>query len=177
MKAGIVFCFFIEALRNIQHIRIKQLRRFPFLFTQLKLVNMKGKFYHLIPLFLVSFLSVTVMAQGDYTRRDRYSHDRYDTHDRNDRYDNGRGYGNRNYHYNEIKRRPHSQRYSRPMRPSSFHIWVEGDWMWSNGRYYYKQGYWAVPRHGYSWVPGHWERGRHGWYWVNGFWQFSRHRY
>lgn len=143
---------------------------------------MKGKVYQFIPLLLVAIISsLNLTAQPDYSRRDddrRYDrndrYDRSDRYDRNDRYDNRYDKDRRHSYHNEIRRRPGNPYYTRPMRPSSFHVWIDGDWMWGQGRYYYQNGYWAVPQRGHVWVPGHWQRGRHGWYWVNGFWQYDR---
>jgi hypothetical protein len=49
--------------------------------------------------------------------------------------------------------------YERPMRPSINHIWIEGNWIWSNqtrnGRTY-QQGHWKQGPRGKTWQKGRW---------------------
>lgn len=61
--------------------------------------------------------------------------------------------------------------YVRPAAPSASHIWVEGDWVYTNGNYAWHEGYWAAPRRGRVWVAGNWEQGRRGYYWRAGHWR------
>lgn len=62
--------------------------------------------------------------------------------------------------------------YVRPAPPSERHIWIEGDWVWSGGRYQWHEGYWSVPRGNYkAWEEGRWEQGEHGWQWRKGHWR------
>jgi hypothetical protein len=63
--------------------------------------------------------------------------------------------------------------YSRPERPSSQHIWIDGDWGWNNSTHVYvqKAGYWDRPRQGQSFVSGHWQTTPKGKSWSKGHWQ------
>jgi len=64
-------------------------------------------------------------------------------------------------------------RYLKPPRPSERHIWVEGEWIWVNHRFYmYQVGYWALPEENTIFESGHWARWPNGeWYWVKGYWK------
>ena len=158
---------------------------------------MKRKFYRLLPLLFVSvFASASIMAQPGWHRtnsdrgNDDYKNRGYDNHryDENDRYDDrydkqGRSYenNNRDYRKNEqdgyyasgryiIRHRPKEPRMDIPRRPSPYHVWMDGDWIYSRGQYYYQPGHWVMPVRGMRYVQGHWERADHGWYWEPGFW-------
>jgi hypothetical protein len=63
--------------------------------------------------------------------------------------------------------------YSRPPRPSSMHIWIDGDYAWNNQTHVYVQraGYWEQPRQNQVYVTGHWQSGPKGKSWSNGHWQ------
>lgn len=58
----------------------------------------------------------------------------------------------------------------RPASPHPDYIWIDNEWIWSGGRYVYKEGYWAPPRTGHVWVGGHWVQRKKGWYWEKGRW-------
>lgn len=67
--------------------------------------------------------------------------------------------------------RPVEPVYVHPVQPSPRHVWVESEWVWTNGAYVNHPGYWALPpRHYHVWVRGHWEHERRGHYWVPGHW-------
>ncbi len=72
-----------------------------------------------------------------------------------------------------IKVRPHHPVIkTRPPRPSAVHVWVGGEWVYSNRRYNYRDGYWDRPTANYStWVEGHWKHSRRGWVWIPGHWR------
>ncbi|MEO7311891.1 MAG: hypothetical protein ABIX01_15915 [Chitinophagaceae bacterium] len=70
--------------------------------------------------------------------------------------------------------RPSVPVYARPLAPSRGHVWVEGDWIWRNGKYVYQQGYWMEPRRGQNFVAGYWKQSRYGWQWTPGRWQRGR---
>ncbi len=61
----------------------------------------------------------------------------------------------------------------RPVAPSPRHIWIDGEWGYTGGRYVYTNGYWGLPRYtGAVWVPGHWKNTlRRGWIWRPGHWR------
>jgi len=61
---------------------------------------------------------------------------------------------------------------SRPPQPSSLHIWVGGNWVYSrqNHAYERKSGYWERPNQGRTYEEGHWESSPRGQYWVSGRW-------
>lgn len=65
---------------------------------------------------------------------------------------------------------------SRPPQPSSMHIWIEGDWFWSNQTHTYVQrnGYWVKPRPNHTYVSGYWQTSPKGRYWKQGHWQKQR---
>lgn len=60
----------------------------------------------------------------------------------------------------------------RPARPSDLHVWIDGDWIWSNQTHVYVQsaGYWETPRPGRTYVTGHWQATSRGNHWVRGYW-------
>ena len=63
--------------------------------------------------------------------------------------------------------------YSRPPRPSEFHVWINGDYAWNNQTHVYVQraGYWEKPRQNQTYVSGHWQTTARGKSWANGHWQ------
>ncbi len=68
--------------------------------------------------------------------------------------------------------------YARPQRPSSTHIWIDGDWGWNSQTHVYVQraGYWDKPRHGQSYVAGSWQSSPKGKSWKKGHWQKDNQR-
>jgi hypothetical protein len=61
--------------------------------------------------------------------------------------------------------------YVRPAAPYPGAVWIEGDWIWSGGRYVHVNGHWARPRAGRVWVTGNWHRGPRGYAWHRGYWR------
>ncbi|MDB5009050.1 MAG: hypothetical protein JWP45_3443 [Mucilaginibacter sp.] len=61
--------------------------------------------------------------------------------------------------------------YERPVAPYAGAVWIDGDWVWSGGRYVYTRGYWARPRAGRAWVHGGWNHGPRGYAWHRGHWR------
>jgi hypothetical protein len=63
--------------------------------------------------------------------------------------------------------------YSRPERPSEYHIWIDGDWVFNNQTHAYVQrnGYWERPIQGRTYVSGQWQSTPKGKYWSKGRWQ------
>ena len=55
-----------------------------------------------------------------------------------------------------------------PVRPG--HVWVDGHWTWSGGRWVFVNGHYQAVRHGHRWVPGHWQATPRGHRWVPGHW-------
>ena len=76
-----------------------------------------------------------------------------------------------------VRERPMAPRIVRPVppRPGMHHVWVPGEWQWSNRyhRYLWIDGYWTLPREGHVWVPGAWLVVPGGHRWNPGYW---RHR-
>ena len=72
-----------------------------------------------------------------------------------------------------VETEPAYVEYSRPPRPSSMHIWIDGDYAWNNQTHVYVQraGYWEQPRQGQVFVTGHWQSGPKGKSWTNGRWE------
>jgi len=72
-----------------------------------------------------------------------------------------------------IETEPTYMESSRPPQPSSVHIWIDGDWVWSRQTHAYvrNNGYWAKPNQGRTFVPGRWQSTPRGKYWVKGQWQ------
>lgn len=63
--------------------------------------------------------------------------------------------------------------YSRPARPSSLHVWVDGDWVYNRQTRLYVQnnGYWHRPNRGRVYVSGSWQTTPQGHRWQSGHWQ------
>lgn len=66
---------------------------------------------------------------------------------------------------------PSRPAYVRPNSPGAGYVWIEGDWVYTNGNYNWHEGYWSAPRRGRSWVAGSWEQGRRGYTWRRGHWR------
>ena len=60
--------------------------------------------------------------------------------------------------------------YARPVSPYAGAVWIEGDWVWSGGRYVRRPGYWARPRAGRSYYRGNWVHTNRGYSWHRGHW-------
>ena len=55
--------------------------------------------------------------------------------------------------------------------PSAAHVWVQGYWVYRNGRWVWRPGHYELrPRTAAVWVPGHWDRTARGWVWTPGHW-------
>jgi hypothetical protein len=63
--------------------------------------------------------------------------------------------------------------FSRPARPSTLHVWIDGDWAWNNQTHVYvqKTGHWQKPYQGQTYFPGYWQTGPKGKSWAPGHWQ------
>lgn len=55
--------------------------------------------------------------------------------------------------------------------PYSGAIWIDGDWVYSGGRYVHNRGYWTRARENRVWVKGTWEHNNRGYRWRRGHWQ------
>ena len=51
------------------------------------------------------------------------------------------------------------------------HVWINGHWKYSGGRYVWVDGYYVKERPGHVWVSGHWKSVPGGWKWVPGHWK------
>lgn len=60
----------------------------------------------------------------------------------------------------------------RPVRPSTNHIWINGNWMWMrrSHNYQWRNGYWAAPYRNKGYNQGYWKSGPRGHHWVKGRW-------
>ena len=58
-------------------------------------------------------------------------------------------------------------------RPSTNHIWIDGQWKWNkkSNRYVWVNGKWSKPKHGYVWVAGSWKNLSNGFVWKEGYWR------
>jgi hypothetical protein len=63
--------------------------------------------------------------------------------------------------------------YSRPVRPTTTSIWIDGDWNWSIQTHTYVQqnGYWDRPRSNQSYRAGYWQQTPKGKSWSKGRWE------
>ena len=63
--------------------------------------------------------------------------------------------------------------YERPARPSTLHVWIDGDWGWNSQSHAYVQraGYWERPRQNQVYVSGNWHSTPKGKSWSKGHWQ------
>jgi hypothetical protein len=162
---------------------------------------MKSKFYRSLSLLLVTVLaSASVIAQpgwgkDDSRKNDGYNNRRYGNDDndrwddrnddrRDDKYGKGTSYGgykNQDGYYENgryiIRHKLKEPRYNPGRRPSSYHVWVDGEWIYTRGEYRYQPGYWTRPARGMQYVAGHWEIARKGWYWEPGYWARPNNRW
>jgi hypothetical protein len=57
-------------------------------------------------------------------------------------------------------------------RPSHEHVWINGYWVWRDGRHVWIGGHWERPPHPRAvWVEPRWEHRREGYVFVAGFWR------
>jgi hypothetical protein len=50
-------------------------------------------------------------------------------------------------------------------------VWIDGDWVWSGGRYIHSRGHWDRARTGRTYVRGNWNHGPRGYAWHKGHWR------
>lgn len=154
---------------------------------------MKRKLYRSLTLLLVTvFASVSVMAQPGWGKADNRRNDDYnnrrnddDKDSWDDRYDDRRdekyGHDSRNKHYKYqdgyfengryiVRHKLNAPNYNSGRKPSPYHVWVDGEWIYSRGQYIYQPGYWTMPSRGMNYIAGHWQKTRRGWYWEPGYW-------
>lgn len=67
---------------------------------------------------------------------------------------------------------------TRPPQPSTFHVWIDGNWLFNRQSHAYvqKSGYWEKPNQKQTYISGHWQKTQRGSYWVPGRWQRQGHR-
>ena len=70
-----------------------------------------------------------------------------------------------------VTTRPAEPYYVRPASPYANAVWVDGEWIWSGGRYAYVGGHWERPHGGRAWVRGRWVSGPGGYAWRRGYWR------
>lgn len=63
--------------------------------------------------------------------------------------------------------------YSRPARPNSTYIWIDGDYSWNvqSHSYVQRNGYWERPRPNQTYRAGSWQQTPKGKTWSKGRWQ------
>ena len=63
--------------------------------------------------------------------------------------------------------------YARPERPSTLHVWIDGDWVYNRqSRVYVKQnGHWQRPARNRTYISGSWQSTSQGLRWQSGHWQ------
>ncbi|MES2647844.1 MAG: hypothetical protein V4717_13265 [Bacteroidota bacterium] len=154
---------------------------------------MKNQMYRLAALLFVAFFStISLTAQSRWNKDDNRDNDRrndkygrrYDDERDDSRRDYDSRYDRRNDNNNRrdysgytVRQRPSEPRYVQSRRPSRDHVWIEGDWMYSRGRYNYQPGYWITRDRAQGYVPGRWERERGGWYWIPGYFTRQNNRW
>jgi len=70
-----------------------------------------------------------------------------------------------------VETQPAEVVYTRPVSPGPGYVWVDGDWVWTGGRYTYRNGYWRRGRPGRAWVGGSWNHTPRGYRWNRGHWR------
>ena len=72
-----------------------------------------------------------------------------------------------------VSEEPAYVEYSRPVRPSNLHIWIDGDWIYNRHTQNYVRGngYWQLPRQGRTYISGSWQTTPQGHRWQSGHWQ------
>jgi hypothetical protein len=70
-----------------------------------------------------------------------------------------------------VTTRPADVVYVRSASPGPGHVWVTGDWVYSHGKYHWREGYWHTSRPGSAWKSGYWEKDHDGYRWQKGRWQ------
>lgn len=63
----------------------------------------------------------------------------------------------------------------RTIRPSSRHIWIEGQRRYNRtlGRDVWYEGHWVVQQRNHKWIPGHYTRYRGVRVWAAGYWMIN----
>ncbi len=56
---------------------------------------------------------------------------------------------------------------------TSDHIWMEGNWIWSNNGYAWQSGYWYEPNPVMIWSPAHYVWTPRGYIFVMGYWDYQ----
>ena len=69
-----------------------------------------------------------------------------------------------------VSERPADVYYGRPAAPGVNYVWIDGDWVWSGGRYNWHEAHWDRRRVGKAWHAGHWSQHGQGWRWEKGHW-------
>lgn len=58
--------------------------------------------------------------------------------------------------------------YERPVAPYDGAVWIDGDWIWSGGKYVYIRGHWDKSRPVRTYMRGSWQHSGHGYRWQRG---------
>jgi hypothetical protein len=72
-----------------------------------------------------------------------------------------------------VRERPvSSYSYARPKPPGPGHVWIEGSWYRSGGRYVQRPGYWSAPKRNKVYKQGNWyQRNNKNWHYKKGGWR------
>jgi len=54
-----------------------------------------------------------------------------------------------------------------------YHVWIEGNWIWSRNGYAWQPGYWHEQRSDMVWIPGHYTWTPRGYIFVMGYWDYQ----
>ena len=80
------------------------------------------------------------------------------------------GYGYNSYYASAPPPPPRMERYGPA--PGPGHVWINGYWGYSSGRYGWAPGYWARPPHRNArWIEGRWDRDGRGYRYRKGYWR------
>jgi hypothetical protein len=70
-----------------------------------------------------------------------------------------------------VSNQPTDVVYDQGAPPYAGAVWIEGDWVYSGGRYVHSRGHWARPRSGRTYERGSWAHTSHGYTWHRGHWR------
>jgi len=60
--------------------------------------------------------------------------------------------------------------------PGADYVYVQGCWIYRDGRYIWRPGYWAACQPGWIWVPAHYTWTPCGYVYVEGYWDYPLHQ-
>jgi WXXGXW repeat (2 copies) len=69
-----------------------------------------------------------------------------------------------------VDEQPADVTYEQGVAPGPDYVWIDGDWVYSGGRYSYQKGHWDHRREGHTYAKGSWSHTSHGYHWNKGHW-------